>query len=134
MQTIYQQFYTSQEKEIDGFDFVVGEATFKIARAGGRNRNYFFMRTKKMASFRQEQILGTVDQIEMNRALAEVYAETVVKGWSNVRDMNGNEIPYTYENCVKLLLDLPDLFDLISDVSMNMKNYQDAVTDEMVKN
>ncbi len=134
MATIYQQYATDAKKELEGFEFNIGESTFILARAGGRNRQYHVVRAKKMAAFRQDQILGLVDQEKTNEALADVYAETIIKGWKNVRDLKGKEIPYTVENCKKLLLDLPDLFDIIVDVSLNMKNYQDAVTEEMVKN
>jgi hypothetical protein len=34
----------------------------------------------------------------------------VVLGWENVTDSTGKVLPFSYENCLKVFNDLPDLF------------------------
>jgi len=40
----------------------------------------------------------------------EAYAEAVILGWDGVAGPDGAPLPFTRENAVKLMLDLPDLF------------------------
>ena len=52
----------------------------------------------------------------MNNDLAErlfmgVFVDTVLLGWNNVQDRDGNNIAFNRENALKLFEDLPELYD-----------------------
>jgi len=66
--------------------------------------------------------------------MAEVYAETVLLGWTGVADENGTPLPFTKENCVKLLTDLPDLFRDIQEQAQRVANFRAADLEADAKN
>lgn len=46
-----------------------------------------------------------------------MYAETIVLGWENVEDADGNPLAFNTANAIKLFTDLPDLFRDIQEQS-----------------
>lgn len=58
----------------------------------------------------------------LNKFLAENLTKLFVKGWTGVRDEGDNEVPFTREACVELLLATDDIIPaLLEVVSDNMK-------------
>lgn len=45
---------------------------------------------------------------ESAQAFAELYADHVIVGWKNMQDSNGKEVEYNRDDCISILLDLPD--------------------------
>jgi ADP-dependent phosphofructokinase/glucokinase len=126
--TIYDMFLTSDSLETNGFQLIFGQAEFTVARAGGKNKLFIEARDKYLKIF-------TRDDAE-NSALfmANVWASSVVKGWKNVHDENGKELKFTHENCVKVLIDLPDLFDDIRSQSRDFQQFKERAVKEAEKN
>lgn len=84
--------------------------TIRIARAGGANSNFQKRMEHVVKPFRRQIQTETIDAKQAEKLVRQVYAETVVLGWENVDDAEGNPMPYSVENCKKLFDDLPDLF------------------------
>ncbi|PZQ46168.1 MAG: hypothetical protein DI551_05675 [Micavibrio aeruginosavorus] len=103
--------------EYDGF-------SINIHRAGGGNRNYQRVLANKMRPHRRKVEQGALGEEVSRRLLAEVYAEAVVTGWDGVTDRDGKALEFTAENCVTLLLDLPDLFDDIINSASDVRNFR----------
>ena len=115
MSGLYSAFKTNDGLETQGVwvDYATGgekPARFRIARAGGSNRKYGRILDAKTKPVRRLMEIGALDDVVSDRLHAEVYAESVILGWEDVTDEQGADLPFTKENCVKLLLDLPDLF------------------------
>lgn len=121
--SLYKQFSMDQSLEKKGILLEYGENSdgtmiaLRIARAGGSNKRYERRLEKAFKPYRRQIQAGTADEKVLRRALIEVFAETVVLGWENVHDENGEPLPFTKDNCVKLFNDLPDFFDDVRDAA-----------------
>ena len=107
---LYQRFKTNSDLEgKKGVVLDYGEGVkITILRAGGSNRKYQqILREKLMASGRK---LASMTDDESERGMIEVYADAVIVAWEGVKDEEGNEVPFTRENVVKIMTDLPELF------------------------
>jgi hypothetical protein len=106
----YKLFKTNPELEMNGVTSDFGGMFITIARSGGANKTYQQVLSKRFKPYRSQLDRDTIDPDLANKIYAEVFASTIVKGWSDVTDEDDNPLPFTFENCVKLFLDLPDLF------------------------
>lgn len=120
---IYELFTTDPDLERDGIALEYGEATIVIARAGGANKKFMSLMERKMRPYRAAVNSGTMDESVAEKLLAEAYAEAIVLAWDGVRGLEGEEIPYSKENVIKVLLDLPDLFRDIQEQSQRIANF-----------
>jgi hypothetical protein len=58
---------------------------------------------------------------ELNK---KAYFRAVVIGWENVNDADGNYITFSEANFVKLMTDLPDLWDALQDACTRLSNFR----------
>lgn len=120
MSNPYELFGTDGDKEKAGIDLDYGDFKIRVARAGGSNRRYFKVLEQKSKPIRRALATGAADPKQVSAIMREVFAETVVLGWEGVTDREGNELPFSKENAVKLFKDLPDLF---ADVQVQASSY-----------
>lgn len=98
-------------KEQSGIDLNLGDlGQFKLARAGGENEKYARMLMQASKPYRRAIQAGSLDPKIDVRILAEVYATTVIQSWEGVTDEAGSPLPFTKDNAIKVLTDLPELF------------------------
>lgn len=69
----------------------------------------------------------SVNLIEANRDEdRELYAQHIIKGWENVIDDKGKQVPFSPEVCLEYLRALPsDIFDSIREFASNPVNHRD---------
>lgn len=121
--SLYQQFKSDANLEKSGILLEYGFSksgkpiTIRIARAGGGNSAFTKRMEAKVKPYRRQIQTETIDTAIVEKLLREVYAETVVLGWENVEDADGNPLDFTAANCIKLFEDLPDLFKDIQEQS-----------------
>lgn len=114
--SLYKTFKTDESIEQAGVILEYGKTAdgrpirIRVARAGGSNLKFAKLLEKKTKPFRRQIQNETLDNALGDELLIQVFAEAVVLGWENVQDENGNDLPFTKENCIKVLTDLPDLF------------------------
>jgi hypothetical protein len=143
---LYQLFEMDSDLEREGITVNYGSVKFQIARAGGRNKAFKDIFTAKAKKHRT-QIDNEMMSDEMaDRIMAESYAEAVILGWwTRKEDENGDPIldkkgqeqwddvienkegklvKYSIDECVKLLLDLPDLFTNLQSYAQKAGNYR----------
>lgn len=107
----YKQFQTDSDLESSGITLDLGEAgKFKIARAGGSNERFARRMLSATKPYRRAIANETMNPKDADRVAAQVFAETVLLGWSGVTGPDGKDLPFTVENAIQLFLDLPDLF------------------------
>lgn len=113
---LYKQFQTSADLEKRGIYLAYGENSagapirFLIARAGGANDAFMKAMEAKVKPLRRQIQNETLELAQIEKLTMEVYCRTVVLGWENVEDANGNPLTFSYENALKLFTDLPDLY------------------------
>jgi len=109
---IYEKFATDGKAEQDGIILDYGDGMeIRIARAGGSNTKFEKLVQKKLRPYDRQRQLDILETAVLRPVMREVYAEAVVLGWSGVTTREGEPLPFTKENAIKLFTDLPDLFD-----------------------
>lgn len=105
-----------------------------IHRAGGANKRFASVLRQKMKPHQHKFERGLLDDETSEKILIETYAESVVIGWKGVTDSEGEEIPFTTANVVKLLTELPELFADIKAQATNAANFREQVEQAEEKN
>lgn len=110
--TIYDKFGTDKKAEQEGIILDYGDGMeIRIARAGGSNVKFEKSVQQKMRKYGLQAKHDLLEPEQQREIFREVLAETVVLGWKGVTDRDGNDLPYSKDNCIQLFKDLPDLFD-----------------------
>ncbi len=135
MASIYRKFKTDSTVETEGVVLDYGDGVrIRVARAGGANKAYLKAIERLSRKYRRQIQLDVLDEETARRLLREIYAETVVLGWEGVTDEAGEPMPFTRENCVKLLTDLPDLFADVQAQAANAALFKAEIDEADAKN
>ena len=130
---LYKQFKTDRNKETgEGITLNYGDAKIIIHRAGGANSEYRKKHNANLREFGREIDNGTFTPEEDAQVMAELYADTVIKGWEGVADENGKPLPFNRENVVKLMTDLPELFNDIKSAATTVALFKQKQIEEDV--
>lgn len=114
--SLYRQFKTNPNLERDGVLLEYGNNSkgnpicIRIARAGGSNERFNKRLEAAVKPYRRQIQTETIQTEQVTKLIRRVYAETVVLGWENVEDADGNALEFSVDNCMKLFDDLPDLY------------------------
>lgn len=135
---LYSTFKTDKTAENNGFWFELptGEGPvprFKLARMGETNKAYSKLLEKRFKMWRNvpEDKIPTEAS---KKILLEVFTKTVLLDWENVTDVNDKEIPFSEENAVKILKDLPDLYSILLEQARAGANFKKAELEAASKN
>lgn len=151
MASPYKLFKTEPDLELQGVVVNYGdEAWFKIARAGGANKRYLNMMGEKLKPFRRQIATETMDEKVADRLVLEVFVDTILLGWGSkvedpenpgqTRDVdyiegpNGEHLEFGRENAMKVLGDLPELFQALRAESERLGNFNSAMKEDDAKN
>ena len=122
--SMYKQFKTDADLEKKGVEIDYGDFRITIARAGRGNQKYAKILERKAKPFRRALQSGSLSDEKAISMLREAYAEAVILRWETLRDgeweigieapADGNKdkqfLPFTVENIILTLENLPDLF------------------------
>lgn len=142
MTGLSKQFKTNPEKEASGVEIEFAEAqnddgsipTFTISRMGKSNKAYSKALEAATRPYRRQVELGTLKNEVAEPLFLGVFADTILKGWKNVQDENGKSIEYSKENAVKLMTELPDVYERLQEESKIASNFRDDALQEEAKN
>ncbi len=131
--SLYKQFKTNSQKEVDGirikFDEVVNEdgttPVFIISRMGKGNKPYQKNLEARVRPYRRQIELNTLANETSEKVFLNVFVDTILKGWENVQDENNVEIPYTRENAIRVMSDLSDVYERLQEESKIASNFRD---------
>ena len=138
--SLYKQVETDREVEKTGIVLDYGMNSKKqpiqirIARAGGANERYSKLLELRTKPYRRQIQNETLDNAVAEKITKEVYAKAVVLGWSGVEDENGKELEFSFENCMKLFDDLPDLWTDIQQQSTKAALFRADILEQDAKN
>jgi hypothetical protein len=140
MSSLYKTFRTDPSFETAGISLNYGENSkgeaieIRIARAGGANKKYLERMEAKTKPLRRQIQTETVSRAALDAVVREVFAETVVLGWSGVEDENGKPLTFSKEACIKVFTDLPDLFLDIQEQAQKSVLFRAEVMEADAKN
>lgn len=120
----YDQFESDGGLEADGVWCPIGTMSFKLARAGGENEDFVKKASKRFKPFQAAIAADAMPKQLATDLVVEVFAETILKDWRDVYDRGGELLPYTKENAVRLLTELPNLFVALQQESQKVANFR----------
>lgn len=130
----YKNFKTDNQMETEGIWLDYGDFKIRIARAGGSNVRYAKAverhATQHKTALRND-ILSAEQQKEI---MIQVYADSIILEWESMEDEDGNALPFSRENVVKVLTDLPDLFADIRQQATTMGLFRKELLEKAAKN
>lgn len=140
--SLYKQFATNTEKEIEGIEVQMTEAenddgsvpTFVVSRMGKSNKRYSKALEAATRPYRRQIELGTMNNDKAEEIFLGVFVDTVLKGWKNVRDENGAEMPFSKQTATKLFKDLPEVYERLQEEAKLSANFREASLEEEAKN
>jgi len=149
---LYQMFEMDKDLEREGISVNYGSVKFQIARAGGRNKAFKDTFSAKAKKNRTQIDNETMSDDMADRIMAESYAEAVVLGWwsrkedaagdaildkkgeeqwvDTIETKEGKNVKFSVAECVKLFLDLPDLFQSLQSYAIKAGNYRKELDEE----
>lgn len=136
VQSLYTQFGTSKDAEQgEGVWLNYGQlGKLRIHRAGGNNQRFKNYTRVKLAPYTRQIAAGTMDEKVSRELTADIYAKTIIQEWEGIRGRDGKLLEFTYDNCVQLLLDLPDFFDDVQKAAQDVATFREAVVEDIKGN
>jgi len=135
--SLYDMFETSEDIETTGFKLEIVDGTnvisFRIARAGGRNKAFGTALQAAMKPHEMAAQRGAVEDSVAEGILIRCIAKHIVLDWDNVVGRDGEAIEYSAEAATALLTELPDLRDMIWKEAQDVANFQVESTEETAK-
>ena len=122
--SLFEQFETDRNKEKDGVPVTYGAnkdgtiPTFYLARMGSVNSKYSMLIKKLTKQYKRQIQLDSLPEDKVIEISMQAFVGGVLRGWENIQGRDNKIIPFTSDNAIKLLTQLPDLFnDLIAQAS-----------------
>jgi len=142
MSGLHKQFKTNPTKESEGIRIEFQEAqnddktipVFIISRMGKANKAYSKALEAATRPYRRQVELGTMKNEVAEAIFLQVFIDTILRGWENVQDENGELLVYSKESAVKLLTELPDVYERLQEESKISSNFRDFTLEEEAKN
>ncbi len=126
---------TDESKEIQGVwvDYILG-IRLKVARS--RNPKYREVLRNLVEPKTKDAREEKLDVKVFANLLNTVRARTILLGWENIEDKDGNSIPFSIEQSEKFFADpeLKDFCTFVVAISENADQYAKEVLEESVKN
>ena len=117
---LYAKYGSDHQKEKTGVPFYIDKDSDTYILVGRWcARNVEHLKAQAEVSLR----MADVDENEREEARTRVFAEYLITGWNNIVDKDGNDLPFSRENAVALLADLPDLVNELVSFSLDRENY-----------
>lgn len=139
--SLYKQYETDPEIEKNGILFDTGSTNkegkpslIRIARAGGANEAYLKRAEFRFKPHHRALQNGSMERTRIEKLIRETFAETVVLGWENMEDREGNPLTFSKEACIKLFEELPDLFTDIQDAATKSALFRKEMQEAAAKN
>ena len=130
----YQMFKLNGAAESNGIDLDYGAYSIRILRAGSGNKKYTKELQRRIKPHRYQIDNGLFDNDVAKKMTNELYADTIIIGWSGVTDEAGNPLPFNRDNVVKLLTDLPELANDIQAQAVLVSNFRAEEREADAKN
>jgi len=142
--SLYKTYQTDANLETKGVLFEPDTDTrIRVKRAGQTNPDYLKSLKKRTKPHQRAIENDTLPPEVDKRLIAEVYAESVIADWETNVDGewkrgivlgDGELHPFSFDNVVKILTDLPDLFADIQGVANRAAMYRKEDIEEAAKN
>lgn len=101
-----------------------------VRRAGGSNAKYSRMLQQAIKPYKRQMDRGTMDREVSDRIMRDVYCKTVVIDWEGIKDSEGVNVPFNYNNGVAYFEQFPELFNDVIAYAGELSSFQDNEVEE----
>ncbi len=108
-----------KSKETSGVEAEYYGVKLKIARANNTNFKSLFRTLFAPYKYQMEHNQSIPEEISEDIML-KCYSQTILVGWSGLKDVDGKEIHYSHEKAYELLKDDDDAYEFVKNQSNNM--------------
>ena len=130
----YDQFLTDKDLESSGVLIDYGDFSLTIARAGGANKAFNKTLESLSRPYRKQIQAGRLSREVQDDLMLKAFARSVVKTWEGMTDAEGASLPFNEENFIKVMKDLPDLWEDIQGIALGMEAFRKEVREEEAGN
>lgn len=126
---LHKKFKTNIDLETKGIWFEVDSGvSFLITRFGGFNSPSVKKQMAKYHKPHAKQIeLGALSPEKEREIMIQIFVEACIKDWKGVTTEDGQEIPFSISECVKLFCELPDMADVLIGQASDYNNYREEL-------
>ncbi len=131
--SLYDRFKVSTDRVKNGVRFELDGCGFTCAHAGQLNPRW--MKTAELVykPYRHQTRTNTLSDEKTEELELEVFCTAVLVDWDGVTDKSGSVLPYSRQNAIQLMKELPYLHNLLGQLSRDIENYRDGVSETDVK-
>lgn len=99
--------------------------SIRILRAGGTNRKYSRTFQRLTKPYTRQMEAGTLDDETSRRIHAEIYADSIIVGWTGMKDGDTHEpLEFNKANVMSVLLSYPDIFLLLKEKAESLDTFR----------
>lgn len=114
------------------FHEIEGTPVLEVLPATEDNKPYYnavLTRSRSVAR-RAKASVNVALSKDLRDSDRELFARHVVRGWKNVRDDKGQDVPFNQDSCLEFLQALPDyMFDDLRDHCITHSNFKEDAAD-----
>lgn len=138
--SLYAAYKTDTSRENQGARIAKGsnedgtEIVFIVARTGKSNTTYKLASERAFRPHKAAIKAGNLSNDTAEALLLDLFCGHLLKGWENVRDESGAELPFNEQNAKKLMQDLPDLYQELVEASNDVSLFLDSNREADAKN
>jgi len=137
--SLYEAYETNADKESNGVEVQFppnkdgSVPVFIIASTGKANKGYAKALEVATKPYRRIGVEAMGNELA-EKVFREVFVTHVLKGWRNVRDRSDMPLEYTKENALKLMTDLPRLYQQLQEQANSIDLFKDGLREEEAGN
>ncbi len=130
MSNIGRLFETDAQVETKGVIIDYGDFKVRIARAGGANKKFERLLSRKTRPHRRAIATESMSDKLAESIMMEIYAETIMLDWEGVTDDDGNVIPFSKDAVLALFKELPDFYRDIVEQSQKVALFRKTLQED----
>jgi hypothetical protein len=128
--SMFAMFDSDADLEVNGVWLDYGsEQQIKLARAGGANEKFKRLLTAAMKPHKRLMEAEQMPDDLAESVMRTVYAKAVLLDWRGVTDMDGADLPYSYDNVMDVFVKFPAFFQDVIEQSGKLALFQ-AIEEE----
>lgn len=130
MKTNLHSFYKADASlEKDGVRMEVAPGVaFYVRRFGGSNGSKISQALAKYHKPHAKKLeLGTLPEEIGKKIDAQVFVDACVAGWEGVTDADGNAIEFSFDACVSMFVEMPELFNALFTQASKFETYKEEL-------
>ena len=115
----------------DGVWADFGGSRFLIASTS--NTKFMRVMNRLQAPFRKQLEKGTMDPEDSKNIVIKSLAEAILKGWENVKDPKGNDVPFSKDMAILALTNDEELREFVQEFATDLANFREQDIEEKGK-